>query len=152
MAHRLDRRPDGGRARTALTVIFMLFAVTASAQMNPFAGTWQGTIVQNGMSVTINLVMGPDQAYSQQVRAGTLMTLERGFYAVSGQTITFQVVDWEPKTQPVYHPTPGGGGYYTHEPTAKPPGGTFRFDFASATSVRLQDVNFGGVIVLSRIQ
>jgi hypothetical protein len=141
------------RASLAAALISVPAVVTSYAQINSFVGTWQGIAVVNGTSISINLVMGPDQRYSEQLQSGSLRTLEAGYYTITNQSvITFQVVDWDPKTQPVYHPTGTVGGYYTQEPTPKPPGGTFRFQFTSPNSVRLQDVNFGGIITFNRIQ
>jgi hypothetical protein len=142
----------GFRAAFAAGLISIPAAV-AYAQVNPFVGTWQGVAVVNGTSINFNLVMGPDQRYSQQLQSGSLMTMESGHYTITNQNvIVFQVEDWQPKTLPVYHPTGTVGGYYTQDPAPKPPGGTFRFQFNSPGSVSLQDVNFGGNITFNRVQ
>jgi hypothetical protein len=142
------------QSHAALVAAAMLLvgATAASAQNNLFVGTWQGNTALNGTPISIVIMFGPDFRYSQQVRAGTLMTLETGLYAVTGATLAFQVLDWEPKTKPVYHPTGTVGGFYTQEPTARPPGGTFRFQFNSPTSLRLQDMALGGVLVMNRLR
>lgn len=149
-SHRVQRRI---LAASAAGLISLVVTVGTLAQTNSLVGEWQGVTTANGASITIDLVMGPDQHYSQQVRSGSLMTQESGNYVITGQNVvTFQVVEWEPKTQPVYHPTGTVGGYYAQEPTAKPPGGSFRFQFTSPTALQLQDVNFGGVIAMNRIR
>jgi hypothetical protein len=121
--------------------------------LSPFAGTWQGNTTASGMAIAMELVLGgADRSYSLQMRSGPYMTLQTGLYIVSDQTIGFQVLDWEPKTLPVYHPVGTTGGYWTHEPTHKPPGGTYRFEFLSPRSIRFEDVSTGEVSVLNRVR
>jgi len=140
-------------AALAAALLILASSATGRAQNNPFVGQWRGTIAINGVPATVNLVMGPDQSYSHQMQMGPYMTLQTGRYAITGQDIvSFNVLDWEPKTQPVYHPTGTVGGYYTYEPTGKPPGGTYAFQFTSPTSMTLRDVNFGGIMTLMRMQ
>lgn len=132
----------------AVALAAALAAATATAQQNPFVGTWRA-VTQWG---TITTVMGPDMRYSEQMVGGSIMTLQQGYYVISGDLISFTVVDWAPKTMPVYHPVGTTGGYWTQQPTTKPPGGTFRFHFTSPDSVTMQDVNFHGVATFTRIQ
>jgi len=139
-------------AALAIFLIALVAPLAAQAQTNPFVGSWRGIATVNGMAVTFNLVMQPNQTYSQQLQAGSMMTLQTGSYRVANGMIAFAVVDWQPKTQPVYHPTGTVGGYYTQQPMAKPPGGTFRYQFTSPTSVTLQDVSLGGIITFTRVQ
>jgi ABC-type proline/glycine betaine transport system substrate-binding protein len=121
----------------------------APAQQNPFVGSWRGITQVNGVPITFNLVMGPDLRYSEQLTMRGYMTMLSG---PAQNVIAFQVEDWQPRTQPVYHPSGTTGGYYTQEPVARPPGGTFRFQFGSANSFTLQDVNLGGVITFNRLR
>ena len=65
--------------------------------------------------------------------------------------ITFVINDWQPRSQNVYHATGTVGGYFTREPTAEPPGGTYRLSFNSPNSVTMQDVAMGGVITFQRV-
>jgi hypothetical protein len=133
--------------------LLVLANLPSRAQTNEFVGQWRGTTAVNGVPVTVSLVMGPDQSYSHQMQMGPYMTLQTGQYALTGPNIlTFNVVDWEPKTQPIYHPTGTVGGYYTYEPTGKPPGGTYAFQFNAPGSMTLRDVNFGGTITFVRVQ
>jgi hypothetical protein len=125
----------------------------ASAQQNPFVGSWRGVTQANGAAIVFNLVMGPDLRYSQQLTMHGYMTLQSGRYALpTRNVIAFQVEDWQPRTQPVYHPSGTTGGYTTQQPVPRPPGGTFRFQFSSANSFTLQDVNLGGVITFNRVR
>jgi hypothetical protein len=126
----------------------LTFGSAAGAQEPSLVGSWRGF----AQGLTFNLVIGADGSYSEQAIAGSLMTLQQGHIQVVGPgMITFIVEDWEPKTQPVYHPTGTVGGYYTDEPVAKPPGGTWRIQFTSPDSFTMEDVNFGGVIVFNRV-
>ena len=125
-----------------------LTAASAQAQQNPFVGVWRAATEMG----TITTVMGPDMRYSEQVVAGSIMTLQQGNYVINGDLVSFEVLDWEPKTMPRYQPLGTQGGYWTEVPTTKPPGGTFRFHFTSPNTVTMQDVNFGGSATFTRIQ
>ena len=144
------------RRRVALsTVLLSALAglAAASAQQNPFVGGWQGVANVNGVAITFNLVMGADYRYSEQQVMGPYVTMQTGRYGFPNQNvIAFQVEDWQPRTRSVYHPSGTTGGYYSQEPVARPPGGVFRFQFASAQSFTLQDVNLGGVITFNRLR
>lgn len=137
-----------------LVVAALLAPTAVSAQQNPFVGNWRGLTKLNGRPLTFNLVMGPDMRYSQQLISGEYMTTQSGPYGVSGQVVSFDVYDWEPKTQQVYKPYWGStrGGYYVYEPTARPPGGSSRYRFNSPGSVTLQDVRSGASITFNRLQ
>ena len=127
--------------------------VEASAQQNPFVGSWRGVANVYGRAITFNLVMGPDQRYSEQQVMGPYMTMQTGRYVFPAQGVLgFEVEDWQPRTQPVFHPSGSVGGYTSQEPVAKPPGGVFRFQFASPHSFTLQDVNLGGTITFNRVR
>lgn len=148
--------------RLALSIVLFngfLGSANASAQQNPFVGSWRGVFELNGAPMTIDLLMGVDLRYSQQQRlvqhpaAPPLILMQTGRYGFPNRNvIAFQVENWEPKTRPVYHGTGTVGGYVTHEPVQRPNGGIFRFQFASANSFTLQDVNLGGVITFSRFR
>lgn len=119
----------------------------AAAQQNPFVGTWLANLP--GMSIT--LVMGPDMSYTERVAGMTAMTLQSGDYVMSAPSVlSFNVVDWQPKTMPIYHPIGTSGGYYTQQVMAKPPGGTYRYQFNGANSFTIQDVNFHGTATFVR--
>jgi hypothetical protein len=126
----------------------LIFGSAAGAEEPTLVGSWRGF----AQGVTFNLVVDADGSYSEQAIAGSVMTLQQGHYQfVAPGIVTFVVEEWEPKTQPVYHPTGTVGGYYTDEPVAKPPGGTWRIQFTSPDSFTMQDVNFGGVVVFHRV-
>lgn len=119
----------------------------AMAQQNPFVGSWRANLP----GFSINLVMDADMKYSEQVAGATAMTLETGTYVVSApDLLIFQVLDWQPRTMPVYHPIGTTGGYYTQEPMAKPPGGTYRYQFNGTNAFAIQDVNTNGSAVFMR--
>lgn len=131
----------------------LLAPAAAPAQQNPFVGTWRGVTNLQGRAMTFILAMGPDQRYSQQLAMGSYLTTQSGRYGFPAQNVvSFEVFDWEPKTQSVYKPYGTRNGFYVQEPVARPTGGTFRFRFASPTSFTLQDVKLGGVITFNRSQ
>lgn len=138
--------------KTILTLVALLaFASASRAQEPTLVGSWHG-FAPSAPGVAFNLVVGADHSYSEQTVAGSLMTLQQGHYeVVAPDVVAFVVENWEPKTRPVYHPTGTVGGYYTQEPLAKPPGGTWRIRFTSPDSFTMQDVNFGGVAVFNRV-
>jgi len=133
--------------------IGLALAASAHAQVANMVGTWRGTS-QAAPGATFNLVVTPQGGYSEQVVGGEGMTLEQGVIQQGGDgvTISFVVQDWSPRTLPQYHPTGTVGGYYTQEPTPKPPGGVWRVQFNGANGFSMQDVNFGGVVYFQRVQ
>lgn len=139
--------------KTILTLMALLaFGSAARAQEPALVGSWRGS-APSAPGVTFNLVVGADHSYSEQAVAGSLMTLQQGHYqVVAPDVVTFVVEEWKPRTYSVYHPTGTVGGYYTDEPVAKPPGGTWRIQFTSPDSFTMQDVNFGGMAVFNRVQ
>jgi hypothetical protein len=146
-------RSRTGAGDTPMRIVLALIAAAAaaagpaSAQQNPFVGTWTG----GAGAIAFNLVMGADMSYSEQEIAGAIMTLQTGKYVLSAPDIViFQVLDWQPKTMPVYHPTGTTGGYYTQEPTSKPPGGSYRYQFVNPNSFAVQDVTLGGAMTFTR--
>jgi hypothetical protein len=150
------------RRRVALSIVLLtglVAAADAPAQQNPFVGGWRGVANVSGTQVTVELLMGADLRYSEQQMLvqhpamPPLVTMQTGRYGFPNQNVVaFQVEDWQPRTRSVYHPRGTVGGYYSQEPVARPPGGVFRFQFASANSLTLQDVNLGGVITFNRVR
>lgn len=139
--------------RNALAIALFLTTLSAAeAQQNRFVGGWRSVIVLNGAEITINLVMQPDMRFSEQETSYAGMTMQTGTYFVNAGEVTLNVEDWEPKTHSVYHPTGTTGGYYTQEPSARPPGGTYQVQFPSANIMMMRDVNFGGEARFDRTQ
>jgi hypothetical protein len=142
----------------------MLGAAAATAQMggpigqplnpgngngNSLVGQWRGVF----QGITITLVVQPNGEYIQTNQKGTLMTQESGPYRLAApNTLIFSVTNWAPKTQKVYHPTGTTGGYYTNEPTAKPPGGTDTYVFNGPNTVILTDQVVHGSITMNRVK
>jgi hypothetical protein len=65
--------------------------------------------------------------------------------------VTFVVQDWRPRTMSVYRPNGAVGGYYSQQPTSKPPDGTWRMTWRGPNSVVLQDAVFGGAVTFNRV-
>jgi hypothetical protein len=118
------------------------------ARAESLSGSWRGF----AMGIEFDLVVQPNGAFSETERSGTSMTMQSGVIRSAGANVlAFEVQDWEPKTQQVYHPTGTVGGYYTPEPLAKPPGGVWRIQFDSPNSITMTDVNQGGSVTFSRV-
>jgi hypothetical protein len=134
---------------SAGAVLLTLVATPAAhAQGASLVGTWQGLY----QGIGFQLVVQPNGAFSETERSATMMTMQTGVIQTTGPgMITFVIQDWQPRTQNIYHPTGTVGGYYTQEPTARPPGGTYRIRFNSPNSVTMQDVTMGGVITFQRV-
>lgn len=129
-----------------------LAATAAHAQGGDLVGSWRALANIGGAPVEFDLVMQPNGAYSETERSGSMMTMQTGEVRQAGPgMIIFVVEDWQPRTMPVYHATGTVGGYYTQEPTSKPPGGTWRIQFNGPNSVTMQDANLGGVLTFSRV-
>lgn len=78
--------------------------------------------------------------------------MELGNYRLFPQNVvTLEVLDWYPKTQPVCHAIGTTGGYYTQEPTPRPPGGSYNYVFGSPNSVTLTDLNTHASVTLTRM-
>jgi hypothetical protein len=134
--------------RLVLPAVLVLGATAAAAQQNSLVGQWRG--VYNGITLTI--VIQPNGLYTQTAQSGTLMTQQSGPYKlVAPNTIIFSVTNWAPRTQQIYHPTGTVGGYYTNEPTAKPPGATDSYVFNGQNTVTLTDQMMHGSITLTRV-
>ena len=146
------------RKRTARAVLGVgiagAFAVgAASAQgLSPMAGKWRGVY----QGVSFELIVSPDGRFSEQERMGQLMTMQTGVLRPLGPgVIAFVVEDWQPRTRQVYHPNPGvgdTGGYYTTEPNARPPGGTYRVRLDGQGDMTMQDTQMGGQITFHRVR
>jgi len=151
------------RFRTVFSAILVLGAVVAPAQqaggvIEPLpqqqqqpslAGQWRGVY----QGITITIVIQPNGQYTQTARSATAMTEQSGPYRlVAPNTIIFAVTNWAPKTMPVYHPTGTVGGYYTQQPTTKPPGATDTYVFKGANTMILTDQMMHGSITMTRVQ
>jgi hypothetical protein len=139
--------------RTLCKVVFTMLALVAVAECHAqdprFTGGWKGTF----QGIVISYIMDANSNYSVQMVSGTLQTMQSGKYHLTPQNdIIFEVLDWAPKTQPIYHPTGTVGGYYTQQLLAKPSGGSFSFVFTSPNSVTLTDLMTHGSLVLNRTQ
>jgi hypothetical protein len=116
---------------------------------NSLAGQWRGVL----KGITLTIVIQANGQYTQTTQSGTLMTEQSGTYVlVAPNTIIFGVTDWAPKTLPVYHPYPNGGGYYTEQPTTVPPGGTDSYVFKGANTLILTDQVMHGSVTMTRVQ
>jgi hypothetical protein len=132
----------------ALAILAFLAAAGAQAQENRFVGKWSGKF----QGITINYVIEANLNYSEMAVAGTLRTAQSGKYRLAAPNqILFEVQDWQPKTQNVYHATGTTGGYTTPEPMAKPAGGSFSYVFNNPNSVTLTDLMTHGAITLNRV-
>jgi|SRR5579872_6774346 len=130
----------------------VLAATTAFAQGASLVGSWRAFANIGGAPVEFDLVVQPNGAYSETERSATIMTMQTGEVRQAGPSmIAFVVEDWQPRTMPVYHATGTVGGYYTQDPTSKPPGGVWRIQFNGPASVTMQDANLGGVITFNRV-
>ena len=126
-----------------------LVATAATAQTAQMVGTWRAAY----RGATINLVIGADQSYSEQVTMGTLMTLQQGHVVNTGQgVVAFNVETWSPQTMPVYHPVGTQGGYYSQEPMAKPPGAIDSVTFNGPDSMTLSDTRVAETLVMQRVR
>ncbi len=133
--------------RIVLPAALALGALAAQAQ-NSLVGQWRGVF----RGITITIVIQPNGQYSQLAQSGTLMTQQSGPYKlVAPNTIIFSVTNWAPKTQQIYHPTGTVGGYYTTQPTAKPPGATDAYVFNGPNTMTLTDQMTHGSITMTRV-
>ena len=123
----------------------LLLSVTGAAAQNSLVGTWQGSVVFNGMTVGLNLVMMPNGKFSEQQTMSGMMTMDTGTYTVlPNNQLHFTVEDWEPKQQ--CFPQSG-----CHD-ILKPPGGLYNVRFISGSTMQVQDVNNQGIVVYQRVQ
>jgi hypothetical protein len=135
-------------SRTAGLAAALAFTLVAgAAQAQSLTGSWQGM----AMGVLVQLTVQPSGAYIETQRSGSLMTQQQGAIQSAGAgMIAFTVDDWQPRTMPVYHPTGTVGGYYTQQPTTRPPGGVWRLHWNGPSSFTLTDVRLGGSITFDR--
>lgn len=120
----------------------------ANTNSNSLVGQWRG--VYRG--ITLTMVIQPNGQYTQTAQSGSVMTLQSGTYKlIPPNTIGFVVIDWQPKTMSVYHPTGTVGGYYTQEPLAKPPGSVDTYVFKGANTVVFTDQMMHGSITFTRV-
>ena len=123
-----------------------LAAPLIAGAQSPYDGVWRATLAANGQRCSVDLVMRVGE-YSELLRCGSLMTRQVGTYVVSGGLLIRQVVNWAPRTMPVYDIYIG----WHDEPTSKPPGGSYQVTFLSRDSMTWRDVNFGGTITFYRV-
>lgn len=134
--------------KLVFTIVAFCSIGVCHAQSNPFVGQWSGVF----QGITISYTMDANLNYSNRDVSGAMQTTQSGkFHLAAPNEITFEVVDWAPKTQPVYHPTGTTGGYYTQQPMAKAVGGSFSYVFKSANTVVLTDLATHGVLTLNRV-
>lgn len=127
-------------------------ALPAHAQGGNLVGSWRAMAAPGGVPVEFDLVVQPSGAYSETERSASLMTMQTGEVRQAGPgMIAFVVEQWAPQTMPVYHPTGTVSGYYTQEPTSKPPGGVWRLTWNGPNSVTMQDVDLGGAVTFQRV-
>ena len=134
--------------RLVLPAIVVLGATAAAAQQNSLVGQWRGVF----QGITITIVIQSNGQYTTTTRSATVMTEQDGQYNLfAPSTIIFSVTNWAPRTMPVYHAYPSGGGYYTQEPTTMPPGGTDTYVFKGANTVILTDQMMHGSVTMTRV-
>jgi hypothetical protein len=136
----------------SLIAAFALVSVTAAAAQAPsLIGAWRGIAQVRGVTVEFDMVIQPNGDFAETERTRTLMTRQTGqIHFVAPSIVTFVVQDWQPRTMPVYRPNGAVGGYYSQQPTAKPPGGTWRLTWRGPNSVVMQDATFGGAVTFNR--
>jgi hypothetical protein len=137
------------KSRAFALAAFMSLALAGSAaHAQSLTGAWRGI----AMGIVFQLVVQPNGAYVETQSQGQLMTQQTGAIQSAGPgVVVFTVDTWSPSTMPVYHATGTVGGYYTQQPTTKPPGGTWRLVVNNANSFTLTDINLGGSITFNRV-
>jgi hypothetical protein len=134
-------------ARLLIATLLAASLVSSAQTPNKFDGSWKSLLVVGAQRCSVNLVMGPEQRYSEIVRCGSMMTRQAGSYTFAKGVLIREVADWDPKQR--YVLDTGYRGHY--EPNAKPPGGTYKVDFPAADTMVWHDVNFGGTITFRRV-
>src|SRR5262249_19551864 len=149
------------KAWGSLMAVALVAPAVATAQNN-MTGTWVAYHNINGMSCSLTMVID-SWRYSEAAQCGPYKTWQSGTYAVQGNLLVRQVLDFEPKTRyivdgrplgydyscpygtyrcPGWYGGPGGnyplgpGGHY--EANATPPGGSYRVTITSANSMTWQ--------------
>lgn len=137
----------------SLIAAFALASLTtAQAQTASLVGSWRGFAQIRGAAVEFDLVVQPNGVFTETERSRALMTMQSGqTHFAAPDLVIFEVQDWRPRTMPVYHPTGTVGGYYTQQPTSRPPGGTWRLTWRGPNSVVMRDVNLGGAVTFNRV-
>ena len=137
--------------RFAVPVAFVFASTFAAvAQDNQIAGSWHSDFQVNGVAYADDLILQPNQQFSDMVASYAGRTLRTGDYSFDGRTLRLNVTDWEPKTLPQYHPTGTTGGYYTQEPALRPPNSTYQIEFVSPNQFMLRDATFGASNIVLR--
>ncbi len=135
---------------TFLAALALCAVPLASAAQDPFAGSWRAAYPINGMSCQFDLVMTTTGTYNEIDRCGTYVTGQSGTYRVFPNHIVGRsVTDWMPKSHYVVGAAVGTGHY---EPSAKPPGGMYRYTFTTANTMVWRDVNAGGTVTFHRVR
>ena len=138
--------------RSLIAALALISSVAAAAQPPSLVGAWRGVAQVRGVTVEFDLVIQPNGAFTETERTQTLMTMQTGqTHILAPNLVAFVIQDWRPRTMPVYRPNGAIGGYYSQQPTSKPPGGTWRMTWRGPNSVVLQDTVFGGAVTFNRI-
>jgi hypothetical protein len=128
---------------TAFLCILTCLASGVGLAANSLVGHWRGAAMVSGRAYAFDLVMQSNGKYSDTVRAGSLMTSDSGTWKIVGGLLHFTVTDWEPKQQ--CFPQPTGC-----RRISQPPGALYRVQFLSPNAMRMQDVNYGGIVNYER--
>ena len=163
------------KALGSMIAVALVAPAIASAQNN-LNGTWVAYHTISGVRCSLTMVINGDR-YSEIAQGGPYKTWQAGTWAVQGNFLVRQVLDFEPKSRyvvdgrplgydytcpngqyrcPGWYGGPGGnyplgpGGHY--EANATPPGGSYYVTMTSANSMVWKDANFGGTINFQRVQ
>jgi len=124
-------------------------ATAVSAQQYSLVGQWRGVY----QGITITIAIQANGQYSQLAQSAAGMTQQSGLYRlVIPNSIVFEVTNWAPKTMQVYHAVGTQRGYYTSEPTTKPPGADDTYVFNGPNTLVLTDKIVHGSITMTRVQ
>jgi hypothetical protein len=136
-------------------VVLLLAIAPLFAADHRLDGSWKATIPVAGQRCSVDLVMTPEQKYSETVRCGSVSTWQAGTYIFDHGVIVRTVTDFQPKTHYVVDVNPtqpwlpaNPPGHY--EDNVAPPGGSYQVAFNSANSMAWKDINFGGTLTLRR--
>ena len=134
--------------------VFVLALSPPASASNSIIGAWRGPLTMNGMECQIGVVLQSDGHYSSTQKCTNMgvpypPARQTGTYKkAANNTVSFQVEDWEPKTQIL----PGPNGGPTKFELPKPPGGTYMYKFTSANTSVWRDLSTGGSITYTRVR
>jgi hypothetical protein len=143
------------RTRFACIAMLLLAVVPLFGADHRLDGGWRATIPVAGMQCSVDLVMTPQQKYSETIRCGSSMTWQAGTYTFNQGVLLRTVTDFQPRqryvvdvnpTQPWLPANPPGH----YENNVTPPGGSFQVTFNSSDTMTWKDITFGGTVVLRR--